>query len=402
MAYTAPTLENLQDKLRKYFELAGFENITPGTPEHALYNMMADNLFELYTSLSANYSGMLPLNAEGETLDLWASFFNINRGTSVYAEDTSSTNVFFMASEANRSLINNGDAITIPEGTIISVGGIRRYRTLGDAILPALNSPPYITYVGVRSDQVGNYNNVGVNEIDTHNLLAQDLGITGIELVEVGNKFPIESGAFQQLDSDLQIDLQNVFGKQITTNVESTIQRISKIPGVSDVQLLETARGTGTFSVFIDSTSPVVSMSLIDQVQGVIDAEKPIASLGYVEYPEYKAITIQFEILAKPDFVADEVIADLSGTETENVITIVNNLERGQGLSPNNLLRVILNNEGVNNAMIKELKIGTYSIIEDKVLNSEFSTPGGIKELEWNQKWFTSSSLISYCSVEDE
>ena len=397
MAYVAPTLENLQAKLKKYFELAGFTNIAPGTPEHALYNMMADNMYELYTSLQASYDGVLPLNAEGETLDLWASFFNMNRGTAIYAEDTSLTNVHFIITESNRQVLNGGSDFVIPAGTELSVDGLRRYVTLEDTTMPAYNSPPYIAYAPVRSAVIGTYNNIDVGELNTHNLLDQFPDIDGIDLIEVSNKFPIQSGAFQQLDSDLQIDIQNVFGKNITTNLEAMLQRVNALPGVANADVLEAVRGTGTFSIFIDSTSPIIPMSLVNQVQMLIDAEKPVGSKGYVEYPDYKAITMQFEILPKSGESGDEVMADLSGTETENIITIINNIGRGQPLNPDNLLRVVLDNDKVNNAIIKELKIGSYSIIEDKVLNSEFTVSSGLKELEWNQKWFGSSSLISYC-----
>ena len=179
------------------------------------------------------------------------------------------------------------------------------------------------------------------------------------------------------------------------------MQLVSSLPGVANVDVLEAVRGTGTFSLFIDATSPIIPVSLIEQVQTLTDAEKPIGSKGYVEYPEYKAVTLKFEILPKTGENADSVLSDLSGTETQNIINIVNNIERGQSMDPTNLLRIILNNEKVNNAMIKELKIGTYSIIEDKVLNSEFTVSSGLKNLEWNQKWFTSSSLISYCTADN-
>ena len=403
MAYVAPNLRTIQDKLRKYFELAGFENIEPGTPEHALYNMMADNLYELYNALQSNYTNVLPLNAEGATLDLWASFFNISRGSSVYSEDSSLTNVHFLATESNRQIINEGNELTIPAGTVVSVGGIRRFVTLNDAILPAYGSPPYIAYTGVRSEQVGAYSNVDVGELSDHNLgeLTSLEGTVGLDLVEVNNKFAITSGSFQQLDNDLQLDIQNVFGKQITTNLESLLSKVLSLGGVSDVNILEASRGTGTFSVFIDSTAPIVSINLMEQVQALIDIEKPIGTIGYVEYPEYKAITVKFEILPKSGTTGDEVISDLSGTETNNMISLINNIDRGDPFDPGVLLRIVLDNENVNNAMIKELKIGTYSLIEDKVLNSEFTVAGGAKELEWNQKWFISSSLISYCTVEN-
>ena len=401
MAYVTPNLQNLKDRLKTYFEAAGLTNIEPGTPEHVLLNILADNLSQLYTDMEIAYSQVLPLNATGSQLDLWAEFFNITRGSAVYAEDKTSSNVFFMISETNRAQVFDGAALTIPKGTEVSVAGLRVFETLDDVVIPALGSAPYIAYVGVRSKTIGGYSNIDAAELDTHNLETVLSEVDGISLVEVGNKFAIETGQFPELDSALQIDLQNVFGKQISTNIEGLIDKVSNNPGVSAVEMLEAKRGTGTFSLFIDSAAPVVSLALMQQVQDLVDKEKPIGTIGYVEYPIYKALTIKFEILPEENKDAEAVMADLGGSVTDNIINEIINQPRGGAVHPNRLLGRVIGHPDVLSATIRELKIGKYSVIEDKVLNNEFSS-GGIKTAEWNEKWFTSTDLISYCSVENE
>ena len=401
MAYTTPSINNIKDRLQTYFQAAGFTNLTPGTPEHALLNILADNLRQLYSDMEASYSNVLPLNASGAQLDLWAEFFNLTRGSAVYAEDATLSNVHFLISDANRGSVNEGNKITIPAGTEVSVDGLRAYETLNDVEIPGIGEGSFIGYTGVRAKVLGGYVNVDAGEINTHDLETTMQDTPGISLVEVTNKFAITTGTFPQLDAALQIDIQNVFGKSISTNLEGIIDAVSRVPGVSNVDMLEAKRGTGTFSMFIDSTAPVVSLGLMQQVQAVIDKEKPVGSIGYVEYPIYKAITIKFEIMPNSGKDGDTVMASLEGSQTDNMIALINNLSRGGSFDPNDLLSIVISHQDVLTAIIKELKIGKYSVIEDKVLNNEF-TSGGVKTTEWNEKWFISSDLISYCTVENE
>tara|TARA_B100001250_G_scaffold413178_1_gene446465 strand:+ start:2522 stop:3727 length:1206 start_codon:yes stop_codon:yes gene_type:complete len=401
MAYAKPSRDNIKDRLITYFQAAGFNNITAGTPEHALMNILADNLDQLYVDMQSSYNDVLPLNASGAKLDLWADFFNLTRGTAVYAEDTTLTNVHFLISDANRATVFGGQAFTVPQGTEVSVDGLRVYETISDTTIPAAGQGPYTAYVGVRAKILGGYTNVDAGELNSHNLASVLPEIEGISLIEVTNKFAITTGTFPQLDSALQIDLQNVFGKSISTNLEGIVNATSRVAGVSDVTVLEAKRGTGTFSLFIDSTAPVVSIGLMQQVQAIIDVEKPVGTIGYVEYPIYKSITIKFEIMPEAGKDGEDVIAKLQGSKTENMIAVINNLQRGAIFSPNELLSIVLGDEDVLTGVIKELKIGKYNILEDKVLNNEF-TSGGMKTSEWNEKWFISSDLISYCTVENE
>ena len=61
------------------------------------------------------------------------------------------------------------------------------------------------------------------------------------------------------------------------------------------------------------------------------------------------------------------------------------------------VLGVVVDNDMVQTAVLKELRIGEFSVIQDKIINSEI-VGAGTKEAEWDEKWFTSSDLISYCS----
>jgi len=394
MAYAIPNREELEARLRNYFAAAGFDNIIPGTPEHALLNIFADNLQEAYTAVQSKYNEVLPMNATGALLDSWAEFFGITRGISNYAYDSSNHNAHFYIAESSRASVNNGEELFIPAGISLTVDGSKVYTTTSSTTIGT--TPPYVGFVAVKSAATGSFYNIEPEELNTHDLTSILPDTSGVELIEVSNKFAITSGTFPQLDNALQLDIQNAFSKNIGTNLEGILQQVNNLAGVSFAEILNARRGTGTFNVFIDSTSPIVSPSLLQQVQEIVDSEQALGVTGYVEYPSYKAVKIKFEVSTLSDVDSAGLISSLEGIAQDSILNTVNNITRGGTLITNELLRIVLDAENVITAQIKELKIGEYSVIDNKIINEEAVAPGP-KSLEWNEKWFTSKDLISFC-----
>lgn len=398
MAYVLRTRELIEEKLKGYFTLAGFVNLTSGTPEHALWQILTDNLYELYSALDERYSDVLPLNASGSTLDLWADFFGSSRESANYAADTSTSNVFFSVAESVRSQVNGGAEFTIAPGTLITAGGIKEYKTTSSVTIAAAGSPPYAGFTGVQATSLGSYNNVQAGELNTHNLISIYPDIEGIDLVEVSHRFAIMSGSYPQTDSMVQSNLQNLFGKNIGNNLVGMVNEIFNIPEVADVQVLNAKRGTGTFSVFVDSVAPVVSLSLIQLIQEVVDATKALGVTGYVEYPIYRSARLKIEVLPATGEDPEALIAELESGTSPGIVDMINNTARGASLNVAAVLRLVFNNSKVLQATISEFKVGDYSVLEDKVINEDNKAP--VKQsAEWNHKWFSSESLISFCTI---
>tara|TARA_Y100000034_G_scaffold133694_1_gene199902 strand:+ start:7950 stop:9155 length:1206 start_codon:yes stop_codon:yes gene_type:complete len=401
MAYVLQTRETIEAKLQSYFGLAGFLNLTAGTPEHALWQILTDSIFELYSALEERYSDVLPLNASGSTLDLWADFFGSTRETAIFASDASLSNVFFSIAESSRAQVNGGEELTIAAGALVSAGGIKEYKTTVDVVIPADGSPPYAGFTSVQATSLGAFNNVEAGELGTHNLVEVYPDIEGLDLVEVSNKFAILSGSYPQTDSMVQANLQNLFGKNIGNNMVGMVNEIFNIPEVADVQILNAKRGTGTFSVFVDSVAPVVSLSLIQVIQELVDSVKAIGVTGYVEYPIYRSARIKFEVLPATGENTDTLLTELESDLIPEIVDRINNTSRGSALEVSSLLRIVLNNSKLLQASIAEFKVGDYAILEDKIINETAKSP--VKQgAEWNHKWFSSDSLITFCTIKGE
>jgi hypothetical protein len=199
----------------------------------------------------------------------------------------------------------------------------------------------------------------------------------------------------------VQTNLQDLFEKNIGNNIQGTIASVFALSGISDVSLLTAKRGTGTFSLFVDSVAPVVSLSLIQQVQELVDSIKALGVTGYVEYPIYKSIRICFDVIPVTGKDATELLASLEGATKQSIVNVINNTGRGANLSIDALTRLVMDNNDVLKAGIRYFKVGEYSVLTDKVINEETKAPG-VQSAEWNEKWFSSTNLVVFCSVGDE
>jgi len=323
--------------LLDHFESAGFSNLVAGTPEHALWNILTDNLFELYSTMYSKYSTSLPFNAESVELDLWAEFFGNPRGLSTYTQDLSLTNVYFYIEGIERADLSASD-ITIPAGTAVSAGGVEKFfKTTEDVVL---TTSMVSVFAPVRADRTGGAYNVNANELTMHNLdltLGSEIG----QYILVNNKMPITSGQYSQNDLELRESLQDVFGKSRGSNLQSISDAILDLAGISAVSIYNAGKGTGTFTAFIDSVAPIVSPALVSQAQSVINEKQALGVQGYVKYPSYKAVQIKFELLFKNSNVTG--LQDSIETDTQELImNTINNLGRGESLDPASLLRIIL------------------------------------------------------------
>jgi uncharacterized phage protein gp47/JayE len=391
MSYILQNKDEIDARLVELFKVAGFSNTSsPGTPEHALYKVLVEELYNAYGVLDSAYRGALPLDAAGANLDLWSTFFGSTRQLATYAKDSTLTNVYFYFPEDFDLSVITED-IDIVTGTLISANGVNKFYTVTeDAELTAVSTGARIIYVKVQAQESGENNNINSDELNTHNL-----DVSGLL---VSNKFPITSGLFPQTDSDLRVSMQNIFGKLLSTNVASMQFHVLNLPGVSNVNIFPLIRGTGTFSLFVDSVAPVVSLELLNQVQEIVDQNKALGTIGYVDYPEYKSITIEFEVLAKEGIDSDALISELESAESQLIVDFINNIPRGESFRPNEMARIVLDNTKVLNATVKTLKIGNYSVIDQTIKDNEIVAPTP-KHIDITQKWFCSTDLCSYCAV---
>jgi len=383
--------KDIKSSLTSYFVEADFTNVKPGTPEHAIINIFTELLYGKQEELQQKHNSLMPLEATGAPLDLWSIFLGTQRTAELYAADSTTNNVHFFVSDANRALVSSD--LVIPVGTTITnINGAKIYETTEQVTLP--NTSPSVIYVPVIAKNSGAFQNVEANELVLHTI--EGVTPTEEEYIEVTNSFAITSGQSTQSDEDLAMDLQDIFGEALRTNEEGIKAKVSLLPGVALATIIPAKRGTGTFNVFLDTTTPVISPHLIETAQKLVDVEAALGVKGYVDYPVYKAISLTFEVLPKDGVDNTSLLASLEQATTSSIRDSVNNIGRGETIDPNVLLRIVLDHEDILNAKIRELKVGEYSVLNNKVINS-VGIGLGKKSLTDFEKWFTSDNLITFC-----
>jgi len=372
----------------------------PGTPEHAIANLIAGEVSAWYNGLEYLRDGLMLSTATGVDLDRLAELVGIKRNDSTVAYDDSGKNVkFYIDSWVNGIQQTSDDlaaeiaqsSLTIPEGTEISNGAGKIYYVTADTTFAAGTSSVFVNVTAAGS---GAGFNVDAGELKYHNLAAHPtLGPIASKL-KVTNMLPISNGQYTEDDNSLRYRISQAFASQVGGNLTSILQAARSVPGVADAFVTQNIYGTGTFGVFIDSTTPLISPGLINAVQAAVDSVKPVGTRAYVLYPEYVGLQIKFDVI----FHNVENTSDVTQRIENSLIDHINNLSRGETLYINKLVGIVSAFPEVRNARLKELKSGRYDVVTQTLENPTSLLPAD-QTLNITEKWFTASDLIDICEV---
>jgi uncharacterized phage protein gp47/JayE len=385
----------LQDAQNQFDRTGNNASRIPGTPEHAITQLVADEVATWYNSLHLLRNGLMLSTATAADLDRLAELVGVRRREGSTAYDDSQLNVQFSITtgETAAALASQigQNALTIPAGTEVNNGAGKRYLVTEDATFGSNDTKVFVKVIAAGS---GPLFNAEAGELTRHNLSAHPtLGAIAHKLT-VTNLMSISNGEFPEDDDSLRYRITQAFASQSGGTVSAIVQAARSVPGVADAFVVDNLYGTGTFGVFIESSSPIVSPGLLGAVQAAVDVVKPAGTRAYVQYPEYVGCFFKFEMVFNTT-MSDQDLADLK----KQVINHVNNLPRGSSLSVNKVLAVIGADRRVADVSLAHLKTGLYDIFNQKIINPATRLTVN-QPLAAHQKWFTSSDLIDICKVQ--
>jgi uncharacterized phage protein gp47/JayE len=110
--------------------------------------------------------------------------------------------------------------------------------------------------VHVTAADYGAVYNVGIGQLNAHNVPSVSVTVTNI--------LPISNGNFLESDDSYRNRISQEFRRRKVLNVENTVALMRHVPGVKDAILINLARGGGTFDMIIvpenvNDTSAVLS-----------------------------------------------------------------------------------------------------------------------------------------------
>ena len=393
------TKAEIMTRMKDRFTAAGFTAVNEvGSPENAIIEGLSDELAGVYRSVEYSHDALDLTKTSGADLDNFAAMFGLKRGANTIAQDTSLTNVkIFIDPVINKTAATlageyNLNEITIPLGTVLTANTVQ-YKTTAAATISGSETETFVPVVALGS---GDIYNIEAGELVVHNLGSYPALTNLAVFLKCTNLLPISSGQNSETDSEFRLRVLNAHSTAATSNTFAILTAARSVPGVADAAIVPYIYGSGTLAVFIESTTPIVSPGLIRSVQDTVDTIKAGGTRVYVQYPDYKALTITIESILRTG--ADE---DAYGAVVKPaVVNYINNLPRGHSFVANDLLPILSANGIAVQSTIQKIKIGDYNIYTRKLLNVQ-TFLATTQALAQTEKWYTNSSLIDLCIVSE-
>ncbi|MDD3412424.1 MAG: baseplate J/gp47 family protein [Lachnospiraceae bacterium] len=338
------TDESTSNALQKLSSYTNLTFLSPGSKARLLVEILGEELGLEAERLDQNVGVALIRNSKGKLLDYIGEVFGMTRLSEVKASVFSEEENFMIYTlEPNFGAINNGEDINIP------VGAINIYSTPNSsANRVAYKNTQMITlprnsnrvFFAAEALYAGENSNVGANSLVFHDFTNYADSLSRTLLVT--NNESITYGRNEESDDNFRFRIQR---EKISGEAgNETAIRLSAllIPGVSDIVKIPYSRGIGTNDWLIRSTSTLVSSSLIDAVQNVIDERQSAGMSNLAKAPNIVGLELSFPLTYKTvleDSEKEKIRAEIR----KNLADYINNLAIGEKLILDQLVRVVLN-----------------------------------------------------------
>jgi hypothetical protein len=336
---------------------------------HDVTNVKLSQQLDIFES---NIDRAFLSGASGRLLDYIGELAGIERPKAQSANVSSEEKNFnFFTYDGTFGDINNSNDISIPQGTRVSnsLDSSSRvyYRTTEDILLPASENRFFFS---ARSEEQGADSNVGEHSLNTHNF-TNYADILNNSLL-VTNSSSISYGKDELDDESYRFLIQ----QQSLTNAKANFIAIDSslrlIPGISDVKRVLYKRGIATADWIIKAVTPTIPDTLIQSAQKSIDETKADSLDHRAVAPDTIDLQLTISLTYKERFTSAEK-NKIKTSVRKSLISYVNNLDIGQKLILDQLVKVILNSSD------KIESVGTVSKKIDKLIIYKHSFITGSK-----------------------
>jgi len=307
MAIQAPkSASSYQNDILAGLMLTGITQTAPGGKARAFCDIVGSKIGESEANGFVNIAQSLLPYATGDNLDFLGTIFNIER---IGALDNSSPltddNFQFYVVRGTFGNINNGQDITIPQGTRISTAAGNNgpvMITTADVVLPSSASRASVSVIALTSGSSGN---AAAGIFNQHNFAAYADSTYSSLLVT--NNYGISEGRDREDDDSYRYRI-NLKLSSPGGNAEANIRlAVLSVPGVQDVDFTPLA---GTFTTYVYGIAPQVPPSLLATVQAAVDGATAYPLAGTAVTPDLVGISLSTPlVLVKGISAADSQAA---------------------------------------------------------------------------------------------
>lgn len=343
--------------------------LSAGGKARAILEAVNERIEEQYDIFDLNLARAFVSAAPGQYLELIGALLGVYKESAVAASvDGTLQTLKWYVESGTFGNINNSTDIFIPNGTIISTRagttGIL-YKTTGDVLLSSSGSSQYFSAEALAP---GEDSNVGTGLLAYHSFTNYTDYLNNTLLVK--NINPIANGKNFESDDNFRFRIANRVLEAEAGNETAIRLAALTTPGVADIILLPRYRGIGTFGVIIQSITPTVSDSLIDNTIANIEKVKTMGDIAYVRGPKETGISLRTSIWYSSKLPTEE-IDDIEDELRDTIRNYINNLNIGEKFLVNRMVSGLfgvseyLSNFGITGTPIEELYIHKESDVAD-------------------------------------
>jgi uncharacterized phage protein gp47/JayE len=338
---TNTSVHNALQKLNTYTNLTF---LSPGSKARLLVEILGEELGLEAERFDQNVGAALLRNSKGKLLDYIAEVFGMPRLSEIKAQVFAEEENFYLYTlEPNFGAINNGEDIKIP------VGGIRVFNTQSsngqkvtykNTEIITLPRGANKVFFAAEALYAGENSNLGANSLVFHDFsnYADSLNRT---LLTTNNE-SITYGRNEESDANFRYRIQREKISSEAGNETSIRLAALLVPGVADVVKIPYSRGIGTNDWLIRSTSTLVSQSLINSVQEVIDQKQSAGMSNLAKSPNIVGLEMSFALTYKTA-LEDSEKEKIRAEVRKNISDYINNLGIGESLILDQVVRIVLN-----------------------------------------------------------
>lgn len=275
-------VEEVQDGYQAKGWLPARLNLNKGIVR-GLLELFSWGLWQLYNFLARVHRQAIPLDSDGEWLDLHCAQVDVTRKPATKARG----DVLFHRSGARGN-------VRIPAGRIVRTkpdgnGRIYRYATLADAVLPE-NSDSMA--VAVEAEDYGQLANATTGQICE--LATPVVGIGGVDNQD---GWLTAEGADEESDISLRRRYVLAWKRRAGVTRSAYEAAALEVAGVSDVYVADQhPRGEGTVDVIVCGAAGMPTQSLLDAVRASLDEYIVINHDLLVKAPQPVPVDVKFTL----------------------------------------------------------------------------------------------------------
>lgn len=331
---------------QKFKDVFGVNSVLPGSK---LYQLMESVAYESTVSQQAiedfiNSNSLM--TATGATLtNIGENFFGISRLQAVRPVVTPTMKAIKFYTNNGISFgdintVNNIPSdIIVPEGTLLTDGSNSNsyvFRITKAVTLSKNSNEAYIPAELITGD----YSLIPANTITAHTFT--NYAQSASSLLLVTNPVPIGTGSQEESDDNYRYRLVSSVKAKDNTSYYGIKNELLSIPGVSNIEIVPSAYGAGSFSVTVQGITPITSDELISDVQNRISMLIPPWVLFTVDKPNYIGLTMTIVLSTGTADIQDytisvvqQAISDYVNNYYDSTFSILRLQQIAQNAAPN-------------------------------------------------------------------